>query len=83
MLGHMSELYDKITGVGQKHDSYLMNIFDALETSKNQRFLNYISGERTKWETGQSTFTPEDVIRGATSVYNNLVKKKIWDKQDP
>lgn len=83
MLGHMSDLYDKIIQEGHSHDQYLMNIFDALETAKNAKFLTYVGGLRTKWETGEERYKTDDVIKKCCAVYNNMVKLKTWDKQDP
>ena len=83
MILAMRKDYEKIITEGHTHEDYLLHIFNALGTSKNEKFAAYIDGIRREWETGKTKFTPESLFKEVTTVYQNMVTLKEWNKQDP
>ena len=47
MFTKMEEDYQSIIGQDATHDDYLLHLFNALETSKNTKFLTWVSNQRT------------------------------------
>ena len=82
MLEDMETTYLKIIGEDATFDDYVYALFKALETTKNQAFLSYVSQEKREWELGRSQITSDTLIAEATKLYNNANEDKTWTKQD-
>ena len=82
MLNAMENAYDTIISNQGSHDDYVMHIFKALLTSKNDIFKNYIQVYKDQWEDDQP-IQANDIIAKAKSKYANLTKSKLWGKNDP
>ena len=76
MLDDMAQNYRQILEADQTHDDFLYNLFDALLSSKNSVFNNYIQHEKNLWEKGQDV-NSDDLIDLALVKYNNLVKQLV------
>ena len=83
MLTKMEQDYQHIIMEGQKHEDYLLHIFNALGSSKNDEFRTYIAGLKRDWESGEKEFTPDSLSCKALRVYNNMVSNNEWNSQDP
>ena len=79
----MEEDYQAILAADETHDDYLLHMFNALETSKNAKFLTWIGNQRTTWETGEKTFTPDLLAAAATKIYVNMKELKTWKQKEP
>ena len=82
MLDHMDSQYQQIIQQGHTHEDYVMNLFDALLSSKNEEFRQAIRSEKTNWEKGEDV-SADAIITVATAKYNNLRKQKTWNQVDP
>ena len=82
MLDHMDGQYQNIIQQGHSHEDYVMNLFDALLSSKNEEFRQAIRMEKTEWEKGNDV-SADSLIFIATAKYNNLRKQKTWNQVDP
>jgi hypothetical protein len=77
MLDHMNDIYLEILKSSGSHEDFLMDIFNALLTSKNEVFKSFIQRSKDDWETG-SNIEPDELIATATEKYNNMVRQKNW-----
>jgi hypothetical protein len=77
MLDHMNETYLEILKSSGSHEDFLMDIFNALLTSKNDVFKAFIQRSKDDWETGED-IEADQLIATATEKYNNMVKQKNW-----
>ena len=59
-----------------------MHLFDAMLSSKNKVFTDFIQRKKDDWEIGK-TIVPKDLITEAKSEYTNMITLKEWDRQDP
>ena len=82
MLTDMKQNYSKIVELGKTHEDYVMHLFDAMLTSKNQIFCDYIQIKKNDWEEG-SEVQPDTLMQEATTKYNNMCKQNTWNKSDP
>ena len=82
-LAKMEEDYQAILAAVETHDNYLLHMFNALETSKNTKFLTWIGNQRTDWETGEKTFTPDSLSDAATKIFVNMKETKTWKQKEP
>ena len=82
MLNAMECAYDIIISNSGSHDDYIMHIFQAILSSKNQTFKNYMQTYKDKWEEDEP-ITANEIIAKAKSKYANMHKEKSWGKNDP
>ena len=73
MLTKMEEIYTQILNKKKSHDDYILNIFNALKTSKDKRFHEYIERIEDSYESGEE-MTVEELVELATKKYNNMGK---------
>ena len=88
LLDYMESQYKEIKSKGGRHDDYTLNIFQALETTNNNEFKRYVSGEKDKWETTNLGVDDEVLAEGVKtkmiSKFNNMKLSKSWKKsEDP
>ena len=80
LLDYMHENYTDIYANEGTHEDYTLNLFDALATSNNDEFLNYVQGLRDDWElddSGESDAVLADNLRQKVKVkYLNMSKKQ-------
>jgi hypothetical protein len=81
MLDHMNDIYLEILKSSGSHEDFLMDIFTALLTSKNEVFKAFIQRSKDDWETG-TDIEPDQLIATATEKYNNMVRQKNWKTSD-
>ena len=74
--------YDDVLTHNFTYPDYVMHIFDALFTSKNEICCLILQMENNKWELGKE-INPNVLIEGATRKYNNMVLEKIWNQTNP
>lgn len=77
MLESMEALRQEIEELGQTHDDIILDMFNALETGKNEKFNSHIDKMRTQWEEGED-FDVDQITTAATTKYNNLLEAKKW-----
>lgn len=82
MLDHMNNNYQQIEAMNEQHPNYIMHLFHALLSAKNEIFVNYVQTIKDNWETGKDV-SADELINEAKTKYNNMVKQKIWNKQSP
>ena len=82
MLDDMNRKYLDVLRQGHTHDSYMMHLFDALLTSKNDSFVGFIQRKKDDWEIG-GTETPTTLISLAVQKYNNMKKQNTWNQTNP
>ena len=82
MLDYMEMNYEHILRHNFTHPDYVMHLFNALLTSKNDIFRSMIQREKDKWELGEDVL-PDSLVDKATTKYNNMVLQKLWNQTDP
>ena len=83
MLSKMQDNYNQIIERGQTHDDYLLHLFLALGSGKNDQFNIMLAGLQTAFEKNPKSITPDDLISQAITKYNNLKELKQWNTVDP
>ena len=81
MLDNMQDNYGHITDLDQTHQDYLMHLFDALLSSRNDVFNAYIQRKKDFWEEG-GILTHDALIVDATTKYNTMMKQKKWQQSE-
>ena len=79
MLDDMETNYQHIIRQKHTHDDYVMHLFTAMLTSKNEEFNQMIQRSKDEWELGKDV-TSDALIKTAVVKYNNLVKQKVWNR---
>ena len=73
MLTAIQSTYTTIEELGFKHDNIVMETFEALLSTKNQVFKDFIQRKKDGWETGDD-LTLGDLSEYALNKYNNMVE---------
>ena len=81
MLDNTQDNYGHTTDLDQTHQDYMMHLFDALLSSRNDVFNAYIQCRKYHWEEGGS-LTHDTLIVNATTKYNNMMKKNKWKQSE-
>ena len=81
MLKDMNGNYVKILGKKQKHDTFDDDLFEALLSTKNQVFHNFIQRIQDKWETG-TDYTPGQIMELALQKYANMSERGVWNQHE-
>ena len=76
MLDDMDDNYQHILELGGKHDDYLMHLFNALLSAKNETFCRFIQRKKDDWET-EDNITADALVEFAKMKYNNMTKQKL------
>jgi hypothetical protein len=79
MLQHMKSTYDEIIDSGGSHEDYILDLFRALLSAKNDAFLANITLKKGKWDTGEKDIHPDVLSEQSIQHYNNLVSTKQWN----
>ena len=79
MLQHMKSVYEEIQEQGGTHEDYLLDVFRALKTAKNDDFLTLVKKQKTDWDTG-TDIDVNVLAKQCVLHYNNLVKTKSWSE---
>lgn len=77
MLDKMETTYQEITANEQTHEDYILDLFRALLTGKNEIFHRFIQDKEGEYDCGLD-ITPDTLITLATTRYNNMVAKSKW-----
>jgi hypothetical protein len=77
MLEHMKGLKNEVEELGHTHDDMIRDMFNALETGKNEIFSRHIESLKTKWEGGYD-YTIDELSTESVTKYNNLSEAKAW-----
>ena len=72
MLESMNGHYLQILRKGQTHDNFEDDLFEALLSTKNLVFKNYIQRIQDEWEAGKDIL-PSELISTAIQKYNNML----------
>jgi hypothetical protein len=78
MLDHMNDNYLEIIKSGGSHEDMVMDLYNALLSSKNEVFNRFIQRSKDSWET-EKEVTPEELITLAIEKFNNLSEQKQWE----
>ena len=81
MLESMNGNYLQIIRKGQTHDNFEDDLFEALLTTKNLVFKNYIQRIQDEWEAGQDIL-PSELIATAIQKYNNMLLRGLWTQNE-
>ena len=81
MTDKLTHDYNQILERSHTHEDFVLDIYTALLTGKNDVFNHFIQAEKDKWETGTDQL-PDDIIEKAVQKYNNMVKQNIWIQSD-
>jgi len=81
MLDHMNDTYLEITKSGGSYENFIMDLFNALLSSRNIIFNDCIQRTKDEWEVGKD-FDADKIIATSIEMYNNMVRQKIWKTQD-
>ena len=76
MLDYMKMNYEEIVRHSFTHPDYIIHLFNALFSSKNDIFRSMIQRERDKWELGEDIL-PDSLVEKVTTKYNNMVLQNI------
>ena len=82
MLDYMEMNHKEIIRHGFTHPDYVMHLFTALLTSKNDIFRSMIQREKDKRELGDDV-DPDSLVGKVTTKFNNMVLQKLWNRTDP
>ena len=75
MLNAMKNAYNTIITNSGYHDDYISHIFEAVLSSKNKVFINYMQRFKDKWQDDEEIIA-SDIIAKAKSKYANMTKEK-------
>ena len=81
MLTAIQLTYTTIEELGFKHDDIVMDTFEALLSTKNQVFKDFIQRKKDAWETGED-ITLGELSEDALNKYNNMVEQKSWQQKE-
>jgi hypothetical protein len=81
MTDQMTSVYDDIIQRGFTHEDFILDIFRALLSGKNDIFTQYVQRQRDSWDTG-TDITPDQLIKETTTKYNNMVVSKTWAQDE-
>ena len=88
LLNYMHEQYPEIYKDNGVHTDYTSNLFNALLTANNDKFLGFVNKSKDEWET--STINESDQITSdalrvkVLQKYNNMLQAKRWKQtEDP
>ena len=86
LLDYMHQNYTDIYQNQGTHYDYILNLFDALATSNNAEFRNYVQGLRDDWELDDSAIPDAihaDLLHTKVKTkYVNMSKAKRWKKTE-
>ena len=78
MTDKMQGTYNEILKHGQTHEDFILDLFCALLTCKNDVFHGFITQEQDKYETGEDII-PGTLIKDSVTKYNNMITKNQWN----
>lgn len=78
----MISLHREIIEKGSTHKDYVLDLFNALLSTRNQVFNDFIQREKDDWYTGKNV-EAEDLISSAITKYDNMVAKTNWKMSEP
>ena len=82
MMDFVEANYEEILCHGFTHPDYVMHLFNALITAKNDISRLMIQQEKDKWELGKDV-QPNSLVQKSTTKYNNMVLQKLWNQTNP
>ena len=82
MLDDMNHNYQSLTIQNHQHPNYILDLFHALLSAKNDEFRDFIQRMKDEWEGGKD-IKPEELMETATSKYNNMIKQNSWGRINP
>ena len=74
MLDAMQMCYNQILQNGGQDDDLMLKVFNALETSDDEDFLNFVKKKRDLWDEDELEDDMDVLISACTKKYNNLSK---------
>ena len=72
MIDDMASNHNQIPEAGSTNEDYLMQLFEALLTTHNTIYDNFIQAEKNKWELGDD-YISDNLIEVATTKCNTMV----------
>ena len=65
-----------------KYNKYTRSIFRTYLMAENEEFVDTIKSEKREWTLGKkpTTYTHKDVLKLATTTFNNISAEKAWKK---
>ena len=67
MTDFMQKQYKKILEKGFKHDDYLLDLYNSLQSVPNEAFQKWITDNKQSWELGDPK-TPSELISNAVTL---------------
>ena len=80
MLDDMQIKYNRIIQTGGQDDDFMLKVFNAMETSEDEDFLDFVKKKRDLWEEDELQDDVDALIRACTKKHNNLAKSKTKKK---
>jgi hypothetical protein len=81
MTDKMSSIHDEIVQRGFTHDDFILDLYQALLSGKNEIFTSYIQRKRDDWDAGDD-ISADNLIKDAITKYNNMVIRKDWKQEE-
>lgn len=81
MTDKMASIHDEIIQRGFTHDDFVLDLYQALLSGKNDVFTSYIQRKRDDWDTGND-ISSDTLIKDAVTKYNNMVIRKTWKQEE-
>ena len=76
MLDEMLVTFNKIVMAGGQDDDFMLKVFNALSTSDNEDFLDFIKKKRDAWEEDQLDDDVDVLIDACIKKHNNITSKR-------
>ena len=82
LLDDMNNNYQSLLRQNHEHPNFILDLFQALLSAKNDEFRDYIQRLKDEWEAGKD-IQPEVLMESAISKYNNMKKQNTWGRINP
>ena len=73
----MKLLHSEILEKGSSHEDYVLDMFNALLTTRNTVFTQYIQREKDAWDTGKD-IDADTLINNAVIKFDNMTATDTW-----
>ena len=80
MLDSMQVMHNRIIHGGRQDDDFMLKTFNALETSEDEDFLNFVKKKRDLWEEDELLDDVDALVRACAKKYNNIAESNTKRK---
>jgi hypothetical protein len=81
MTDKLQSYYNDILRKGRTHEDFVLDLFNALGSGKNDVFCDFIQRKKDEWDTGVD-IEADQLIKDALAKYNNMVTQKTWNSKE-